>query len=87
MLIDVSQGKRPEFAAVWLCLFSGQLIEWYPYSFVVTTYTPLSPRRTRLAKRVFLRPRNRRDAARLRRIGLAMLDEVTGEDQHASEAA
>jgi choline monooxygenase len=86
VLIDVSQGKRPEFAAVWLCLFSGQLIEWYPYCFVVTTYTPLSPRRTRLRSEYFFD----RQVAETRRdyveIGLATLDEVTGEDQKASEA-
>lgn len=84
VLIDVSQGKRPEFAAVWMCLFSGQLIEWYPYSFVVTTYTPLSPRRTRLRSEYFFD----REIAETRRdyveIGLATLDEVTGEDHHAS---
>jgi len=86
VLIDVSQGKRPEFAAVWMCLFSGQLVEWYPYAFVVTTYTPLSPRRTRLRSEYFFD----REIAETRRdyveIGLATLDEVTGEDQLASEA-
>lgn len=86
ILIDVSQGRRPEFAAVWLCLFSGQLIEWYPYSFVVTTYTPLAPRRTRLRSEYFFD----REIAETRRdyveIGLAVLDEVTGEDQQAAEA-
>jgi phenylpropionate dioxygenase-like ring-hydroxylating dioxygenase large terminal subunit len=86
ILIDVSRGRRPEFAAVWLCLFSGQLIEWYPYSFVVTTYTPLSPRRTRLRSEYFFD----REIAQARRdyveIGLAVLDEVTGEDQRAAEA-
>ena len=86
ILIDVSRGRRPEFAAVWLCLFSGQIIEWYPYSFVVTTYTPLSPRRTRLRSEYFFD----REIAETRRdyveIGLATLDEVTSEDQKASEA-
>jgi phenylpropionate dioxygenase-like ring-hydroxylating dioxygenase large terminal subunit len=86
ILIDVSRGRRPEFAAVWLCLFSGQLIEWYPHSFVVTTYTPLSPRRTRLRSEYYFD----REIAESRRdyveCGLAVLDEVTGEDQLASEA-
>jgi phenylpropionate dioxygenase-like ring-hydroxylating dioxygenase large terminal subunit len=86
ILLDVSRGKRPEFAAVWLCLFSGQLIEWYPYSLVVTTYTPLSPTRTRLRSEYFFN----REVAETRRdyveVGLAVLDEVTGEDQHAAEA-
>jgi len=86
VLTDVSKGERPEFASVWMCLFSGQLIEWYPYSFVVTTYTPLSPRRTRLRSEYFFD----REIAETRRdyveCGLAVLDEVTGEDQMAAEA-
>ena len=48
-----------------MCLFSGQLVEWYPFSLVVTTYTPLSPTRTRLRSEYYLRPRDRRDAPRL----------------------
>ena len=65
--------------------FRANLIEWYPYSFVVTTYTPLSPTRTRLRSEYFFD----REIAETRRdyveIGLAVLDEVTGEDQHAAE--
>lgn len=86
ILLEVSQGRRPEFAAVWLCLFSGQLIEWYPYSLVVTTYTPLSPRRTRLRSEYYFDveiAETRRDYVE---VGLAVLDEVTGEDQQAAEA-
>jgi phenylpropionate dioxygenase-like ring-hydroxylating dioxygenase large terminal subunit len=48
ILMDVLGGRRPPFAAIWMCLFSGQLVEWYPFTVVVTTYTPLSPTRTRL---------------------------------------
>ena len=85
ILLDVSRGQRPEFAAVWLCLFPGQLIEWYPYSFVVTTYQPLSPTRTRLRSEYYFD----RDIATRRRdyveAGLAVLDEVTGEDHMAAE--
>jgi phenylpropionate dioxygenase-like ring-hydroxylating dioxygenase large terminal subunit len=86
ILLDVASGERPEFAAIWMCLFSGQLIEWYPYSFVVTTYTPISPRRTRLRSEYFFDraiAETRRDYVQA---GLAVLDEVTGEDQHAAEA-
>ncbi|MCI0492047.1 MAG: Rieske 2Fe-2S domain-containing protein, partial [Planctomycetes bacterium] len=38
ILKDVLQGQRPPYAAIWLCLFSGQLVEWYPGALVVTTY-------------------------------------------------
>jgi phenylpropionate dioxygenase-like ring-hydroxylating dioxygenase large terminal subunit len=85
ILMDVLAGRRPTFAAIWLCLFSGQLIEWYPFTVVATTYTPLSPTRTRLRSEYYFD----REIAATRRdyveVGLAVLDEVTGEDQAASE--
>lgn len=84
VLMDVLAGRRPPFAAIWMCLFSGQLIEWYPYTVVVTTYQPLSPTRTRLRSEYFFD----REIAETRRdfveTGLALLDEVTGEDQAAA---
>jgi phenylpropionate dioxygenase-like ring-hydroxylating dioxygenase large terminal subunit len=85
ILMDVLAGRRPPFAAIWLCLFSGQLIEWYPFTMVVTTYTPLSPTRTRLRSEYYVDRKiaeTRRDFVE---VGLAVLDEVTGEDQAAAE--
>lgn len=80
VLMDVLAGRRPPFAAIWMCLFSGQLVEWYPFTMVVTTYTPLSPTRTRLRSEYYFD----REIAETRRdyveSGLAVLDEVTGED-------
>ena len=85
--MDVLAGRRPPFAAIWMCLFSGQLVEWYPFTMVVTTYTPLSPTRTRLRSEYYFD----REIAETRRdyveIGLAVLDEVTGEDQAAGRNA
>jgi phenylpropionate dioxygenase-like ring-hydroxylating dioxygenase large terminal subunit len=85
VLMDVLARRRPPFAAIWLCLFPGQLIEWYPFTMVVTTYTPLSPTRTRLRSEYYFD----REVAETRRdfveTGLAVLDEVTGEDQAAAE--
>lgn len=84
VLMDVLAGRRPPFAAIWMCLFSGQLVEWYPYCMVATTYTPLSPTRTRLRSEYYFD----REIAETRRdyveTGLAVLDEVTGEDHEAS---
>jgi phenylpropionate dioxygenase-like ring-hydroxylating dioxygenase large terminal subunit len=83
ILLDILGGARPPFAAIWLCLFNGQLLEWYPFSLVVTTYLPLSPTRTRLRSEYYLDRRiaeTRRDFVEA---GLAVLDEVTGEDQAA----
>ena len=80
VLMDVLAGRRPPFAAIWMCLFSGQLVEWYPFTMVATTYTPLSPTRTRLRSEYYFD----REIAETRRdyveTGLAVLDEVTGED-------
>jgi choline monooxygenase len=85
ILMDILAGQRPPFAAIWLCLFSGQLIEWYPFSLAVTTYTPLSPTRTQLRSEYYFDRRiaeTRRDYVEA---GLAVLDEVTTED-HAAAA-
>jgi len=84
VLMDVVAGRRPPFAAIWMCLFSGQLIEWYPYAVVVTTYTPLSPTRTRLRSEYYFDRQiseTRRDYVET---SLAVLDEVTGEDHEAA---
>jgi phenylpropionate dioxygenase-like ring-hydroxylating dioxygenase large terminal subunit len=83
ILMDMLRGSRPQYAAIWLCLFNGQLLEWYPFSMVVTTYLPLSPTRTRLRSEYYIDRRiaeTRRDFVE---VGLAVLDEVTAEDQSA----
>lgn len=84
VLLDVLEGRRPAFAAIWLCLFPGQIIEWYPFTMVVTTYMPLTPTRTRLRSEYYFH----RQIAETRRdyveTGLAVLDEVTSEDHMAS---
>ncbi|MCI0491502.1 MAG: aromatic ring-hydroxylating dioxygenase subunit alpha, partial [Planctomycetes bacterium] len=80
------QGQRPPYAAIWLCLFSGQLVEWYPGALVVTTYMPLTPTRTRLHSEYYFDRRiaeSRRDFVQA---CLAVLDEVTEEDHVASVA-
>jgi phenylpropionate dioxygenase-like ring-hydroxylating dioxygenase large terminal subunit len=85
ILVDVSHGRRPEYAAVWLCLFPGQLIEWYPYCLLVTSHTPVSPTRTRIRSEYYFD----REIVEMRRdyveAALAVLDEVTGEDLFAAE--
>ncbi len=84
VLMDVLAGRRPPFAAIWLCLFPGQLVEWYPFTMVATTYTPISPTRTRLRSEYYFD----REIAKTRRdyveTSLAVLDEVTGEDHGAA---
>ena len=84
VLMDVLSGRRPPFAAIWMCLFSGQLVEYYPFTMVATTYTPLSPTRTRLRSEYYFD----REIAETRRdyveSSLTVLDEVTGEDHEAA---
>jgi phenylpropionate dioxygenase-like ring-hydroxylating dioxygenase large terminal subunit len=85
VLLDVLAGRRPPYAAIWMCLFAGQLVEWYPFTMVATTYTPLSPTRTRLRSEYFFDreiSQSRRDYVET---SLAVLDEVTGEDQAAAQ--
>ncbi len=85
VLLDILGGRRPPFAAIWLCLFPGQLVEWYPFCVVVTSYTPLTPTRTRLRSEYYFDAEivaTRRDYVET---GLAVLDEVTGEDHMASQ--
>jgi choline monooxygenase len=85
VLIDVLAGQRPTFAAIWMCLFSGQLIEWYPYTLVATTYFPLTPTHTRVRSEYYFDRKiaeTRRDYVET---GLAVLDEVSGEDLKAAE--
>jgi phenylpropionate dioxygenase-like ring-hydroxylating dioxygenase large terminal subunit len=85
VLLDVLAGRRPPYAAIWMCLFAGQLVEWYPFTMVATTYMPLSPTRTRLRSEYYFD----RQIAETRRdyveTSLAVLDEVTGEDQAAAQ--
>jgi phenylpropionate dioxygenase-like ring-hydroxylating dioxygenase large terminal subunit len=86
VLMDVLAGRRPPFAAIWLCIFPGQLFEWYPFCMVATSYTPLSPTRTQLRSEYYFD----REIAQTRRdyveISLATLDEVTREDHEAAVA-
>src|SRR5262245_36589921 len=76
VLMDVLGGRRPPFAAIWMSLFPGQLVEWYPFCVVATTYTPLSPTQTRLRSEYFFD----REISETRRdyvdVGLRVLDEV-----------
>jgi len=85
VLLDILAGRRPPYAAIWMCHFAGQLVEWYPFTLVATTYTPLSPTRTRLRSEYYFD----REIAETRRdyveTSLAVLDEVTGEDQAAAQ--
>jgi choline monooxygenase len=84
VLMNVLGGRRPPFAAIWMCLFSGQLIEWYPYTMIVTTYMPITPSRTRVRCEYYFD----RQIAETRRdyvaTGLAVLDEVSAEDHGAA---
>lgn len=86
ILMDVLGGRRPPFAAIWLCLFPGQLVEWYPFSQIITTYMPLSPTRTRIRSECYFDRQIAEKRPDYVQAGLAVLDEVSQEDQAAAEA-
>jgi phenylpropionate dioxygenase-like ring-hydroxylating dioxygenase large terminal subunit len=45
-LLQYGEGKLPKYATLWCILYPNVMLEWYPYSLVVSTLVPLSPSRT-----------------------------------------
>lgn len=78
-ILEVTRGVLPRIAAFWLFVAPNAMIEWYPFTWVVTTYHPLTPTRTRLHSRFYLRE----DASAtpgFADAAFAALDEVQAED-------
>lgn len=80
VLLDVFEGQAPEFGAIWLTYFPNTLIEWYPHANIVTTYDPLSPKRTRLCSQYYFRRSIRESRPDFVAASHAMFAEVTAED-------
>ncbi|MBX3427272.1 MAG: aromatic ring-hydroxylating dioxygenase subunit alpha [Pirellulales bacterium] len=80
LLVDASRGDKPPYGAVWLAYFPHMLLEWYPYTFVASTYWPLSPQSTLVQAEYYMDRRIVSERQDLVAATLAMLDEVTGED-------
>lgn len=41
-----SNGKEPEYGAIWFCMYPNIMVEWYPHVLVVSTLHPLGPQKT-----------------------------------------
>lgn len=41
-----SDGKEPEFGAIWFCMYPNIMVEWYPHVLVVASLHPLGPQKT-----------------------------------------
>jgi phenylpropionate dioxygenase-like ring-hydroxylating dioxygenase large terminal subunit len=45
-LLQYGEGKLPKYGTLWCILYPNVMLEWYPYSLVVSTLLPVSPERT-----------------------------------------
>ena len=45
-LLAYRNGEAPPFGAIWLTLFPGVMVEWYPHVLVVSTLVPKGPDKT-----------------------------------------
>jgi choline monooxygenase len=45
-ILGYSAGKLPKYGTVWSILYPNVMLEWYPYSLVVSTLVPVAPERT-----------------------------------------
>jgi len=45
-LLQYGAGKLPKYGTLWCILYPNVMLEWYPYSLVVSTLLPVSPEQT-----------------------------------------
>jgi phenylpropionate dioxygenase-like ring-hydroxylating dioxygenase large terminal subunit len=45
-ILQYGKGKLPKYATLWCILYPNVMLEWYPYSLVVSTLLPVSPEQT-----------------------------------------
>jgi phenylpropionate dioxygenase-like ring-hydroxylating dioxygenase large terminal subunit len=45
-ILQYSGGELPRYGTLWCILYPNVMLEWYPYSLVVSTIMPLSPQKT-----------------------------------------
>jgi choline monooxygenase len=46
VLLNFRSGEAPKHGAIWLTLYPGVMLEWYPHVLVVSTLHPRGPRKT-----------------------------------------
>ncbi len=72
-------GGRPTTAATWLFVYPNTMLEWYPATFVASTFWPIDATRTRTAVEVYYHPAAAADAD-FKAAEVATADETAGED-------
>lgn len=55
-ILRANGGSAPMFGALIALLFPNVFLEWYPFLFAVTTYTPRAPGRTLMTRDFFVAP-------------------------------
>jgi choline monooxygenase len=85
-ILTASRGELPEFAALISCYPPNIFLEWYPYMFVVTTYTPRAPERTLMTREFFYDPHALAAVPDLAALARAAWDENQGQDDVAHES-
>jgi phenylpropionate dioxygenase-like ring-hydroxylating dioxygenase large terminal subunit len=45
-ILQYGEGKLPKYGTLWCILYPNVMLEWYPYSLVVSTLLPVSPEQT-----------------------------------------
>ena len=45
-ILRYSGGKLPKYGTLWCILYPNVMLEWYPYSLVISTLVPVSPEQT-----------------------------------------
>jgi phenylpropionate dioxygenase-like ring-hydroxylating dioxygenase large terminal subunit len=56
-ILKITKGELPDFGAIISLYYPNIFLEWYPFTFVVTTYTPRSSEQTLMTRDFFYDPK------------------------------
>ena len=56
-ILQVNQGKLPNFGLIVSLYFPNTILEWWPFMFIATTYQPLTPEKTLMTREYYFDPR------------------------------
>lgn len=85
-ILRIRDGRPPEFAAVIALLFPNIFLEWYPFTFVATTYVPRSPGRSLMLREFYYAPEALAAVPEFPELTKAAWDENQEADDKAHEA-
>jgi phenylpropionate dioxygenase-like ring-hydroxylating dioxygenase large terminal subunit len=84
-ILEVTGGTLPKFAAI-ICLYTPNIfLEWYPFTFVVTTYIPRTPNCTLMTREFLYAPEALAVVPEFPELTKAAWDENQKADDHAHE--